>query len=80
MVTKTLIEEIFYRIYDKNGKTSCNPKDDAELKVWLEKGKAPFLEWRDNTYYEITRREWRKIAKVEKIVRKLIEEVEPVEI
>lgn len=80
MESRVIIEEVFYRIYDKNGTMSCTPQDEEEVKMWFEKGKAPFLVWRNDTWYETTKRVWRKIAKAEKVVRKVVEEIEPMDI
>ena len=80
METRIIREETFYRIYDKKGDMACTPKDTAEAEEWIAKGKAPFLAWNTKSYYESTIRVWHKIAKVEKVTLKVLEEIEPVEI
>lgn len=80
METRIIKEETFYRIYDKKGDMACEPKDIAEAEGWIAKGKAPFLAWDTKSYYESAIRVWHKIVKAERVVLKVLEEIEPVKI
>lgn len=81
METRIIREETFYRIYDKNGEQVHTPASIKEEEEWISKGKAKFLVWVDIGHgYQDVKPVWRKIAKAEKVTRKVIEEIEEVEI
>lgn len=74
MGQKVLSEQTFYRIYDREGNEAAWDSPEMQER-WIEKGKAPFLEWGPN---DNTIRVWKKIYKVEKVTLRNIETVEVV--